>query len=259
MRSGPVTVCGARLGKRGFTLIELLIALVLGAVLLGSALVLMASLSRAVDTGLARWDRLEALRTVWVTLERELRPGRPGRDWRVTAEGAVELRAFRGFARVCGPAAEPGIYRVAWRGERAPVPDRDSVLVLGRDGGWREAALTYWSEAGDCPVVEEEQPGRMSWSGAGSEPPVLIRLFQRGAYSVNDGAFRYRAGVAGRQPLTPELFASESGFSLEPSGVGVVLNFEPVTGGSSGGEGVRFTIHLDGAAEGAGEEGGPWP
>jgi prepilin-type N-terminal cleavage/methylation domain-containing protein len=252
-----MNVALAHSGRGGFTLVELLVAMVLGAVLVGSALVLLGNLSRVVDRGVARWDRLEAIRTVWVTLERELRPGLPGRDWHVTLDGALELRAFRGFARVCGPAAEPGIYRVAWRGERAPVPDRDSILVLGRDGGWRAGGLAYWSEGDDCPVVDGERPGRMAWNGAGSEPPVLVRLFQRGAYSVNDGAFRFRVGAAGRQPLTPELFGEGSGLRPEPSGVGVTLTSTWGAGDEISQGAVEFVLHLDGAAEGTGEEDGP--
>lgn len=197
---------------RGVTLLELLLVLVLGGILLGSALSLLSTAASAVASGTERWDRLEAARTVWVTLERELRPGLEGRDWRVEADGSLSLRAFRGFARICGPSGEPGRHPVAWRGERLPVPDRDSLLVLGQDGGWRVAGLSLWSEgAVGCAPTPGEREGWMAWVGAGSEPPVLVRLFEKGSYSLHAGAFRYQRGAAGRQPLTPELFGDASG------------------------------------------------
>ncbi len=205
---------------RGVTLLELLVVLVLGGILMGSALSLLSTVASGVAKGMERWDRLEATRTVWVTLERELRPGLEGRDWRVGPDGTLSLRAFRGFARICGPPGEPGRYPVAWRGERLPVPDRDSLLVLGRDGGWRSAALSVWSEGEvGCAPTGGEREGWMAWVGAGSETPVLVRLFERGSYSVHAGAFRYQRGAAGRQPLTPEVFGQGSRIHRGPEAV----------------------------------------
>lgn len=225
--------------RNGMTLVELLVALVLGGVLLGSAFTLLSGLAGATRLALERWDRMEALRTVWVTVERELRPGVPGRDWKVTTEDELALRSFRGIARICGPGTEPGEYRVAWRGERLPVADRDSVVVLGRDGGWRSALLVRWIDDDGCSTLPGEIPGRMAWTGAGSEPPVLVRLFVRGAYSLRAGAFRYRRGAAGRQPLTPEVFDDGSRFLALPSGVAAQVDFLPTAG--SDGSGARST------------------
>jgi prepilin-type N-terminal cleavage/methylation domain-containing protein len=245
-----------RASQEGATLLELLVALVLGSILLGSAVGMLGMLTRAAERAMDRWDRSEAVRTVWVVAERELRPGMPGRDWWVTAEGALELRAFRGFARVCGPEAEPGVHPVAWRGDRLPVADRDSLLVLGGDGGWRRAALVRWREAaatdpedpdGDgaddgtgCGGVPGERTGWMRWSGAGSEPPVMVRLFERGVYSFQDGAFRYARDASPRQPLTPAIFGPGSRFIAEPGGVAVEMRFD----GSPPGSGTTGTTPL---------------
>lgn len=219
-------------GSRGVTLVELLVAMVLGTVLLGGAVTLLGTLSRATRQAVARWDNMEAVRTVWVTTERELRPGVRDRDWEVTDGGVLRLRAFRGLARVCGAAVEPGVYPVLWRGDRQPVPDQDSVVVLGADGGWRQAALTAWLAGGPCLEAEGERSGRMAWEGAGSEPPVLVRVFERGAYSFYRGAFRYERGAAGRQPLTPEVFEDEVRYEADSLGVIVTAGLPPgVDGG----------------------------
>lgn len=258
------------LRSAGFSLIELLVALVLAGVLAGSAAGILTTLARSTERSVDRWDRLEAMRTVWVTTERELRSGRAGRDWRVTAGGVLDLRAFRGFARICGGAVEPGLYPVAWRGERLPLEGRDSLLVLGRDGGWRAAGLERWSEAaateagGDptgCAAGTGERSGWMSWSGAGSEVPVLVRLFERGAYSFHAGAFRYARGAAGRQPLTPELFGDASRYVHGgPAGVEVLMGFDAPARGprSSSFRDARLRIHPGqrGGAAGSADGGG---
>lgn len=223
-------------------MVELLVGLTLAGILLGSAVGLMGTLARAVGEGMARWDYLEAVRTVWVTTERELRPGVPGRDWQVGVDGVLRLRGFRGAGRVCGPGGEPGVHPVAWRGERLPAPGVDSLLVLGRDGGWRAAVLVGWSEAGGstgeamagCVAGPQERVGWMRWEGAGGEPPVLVRAFERGAYSIHAGAFRYARGEGGRQPLTPEILASEGGYRRTADGVEVDLVRLSAGGWSSG-------------------------
>lgn len=214
--------------RRGVGLLELLLVLVLTGVVLGSALAILGNLLRGMSLGLERWDRLEAVRTVWVTLEQELRPGRPGIDWRVDPEGTLHIRAFRGFARVCGEPDAIGTVPVAWRGERLPVADRDSVLVLDETGRWNLAHLSRWREAeAGCLLNGSERQGWMTWHPAPSAGVVLVRIFEAGSYSVTDGALRYSRGGGGRQPLTPELFASSSGFEAIPGGVLVRLEPRP--------------------------------
>lgn len=210
--------------RRGVTLVELLLVLVLSGLLLGSALAILGTLSRASALNVDRWDRLEAVRTVWVTLEQELRPGRPDADWRVESDGTLRLRAFRGFARACGAPDASGSVPVAWRGERLPVADRDSVLVLDVEGRWSAARLTRWREAEvGCLPGEGEREGWMSWNPTPAESVILVRLFEAGRYTLTDGAFRYARGGGGRQPLTPEVFAAGSGFEALPDGLLVHL------------------------------------
>ncbi len=220
MRPGACRPGRADFRVAGFTLLELLVVMVLTGLLLGSVYSLLSTLSRGVAQGMDRWDRMEAERTVWISVERDLRPGLPDRDWQVTSAGVLRLRAFRGVARICGEAGSAGVFPVAWQGERLPVPGRDSLLVLGSDGGWRGAGLTDWNENdAACTSRPGERAGWMEWSGSGSRSPVLVRLFERGSYSFHAGAFRYARGGGLRQPLTPELFGSDSRFELAPGGL----------------------------------------
>jgi len=217
--------------RAGVSLLELLVAMVLGVLLLGSAIQLFTALTRAVERSIARADRMEAVRTAWVTVERELRAGLPARDWEVTPGGVLELRAFRGVGRVCVGEPEPGVYGVAWRGDRLPVPGRDSVMVLYDDGGWRAAGLTGWWEGWEpCAAGTDERAARMEWDGPRAGRPLVVRVFERGSYSFHNRAFRYERGEGGRQPLTPEIFASSSRFEAG-SGMDIVMRVEFLAGG----------------------------
>lgn len=197
--------------------------------------------------GTLRWaeritDRVEAVelaRTVWMILDQELRPGLPGRDWVLESEVAVSLRAFRGLGRVCGPASSG--WRIAYRGARAPDPVRDSVLVLGSDGGWRAGALVGVGAAADpagaCAPAPGESLRRLEWSLPDDVPPVFVRVFERGRYSFEDRALRYRRGSGGRQPLTLERVGEGSRLRWDGTALHVVLD---VDGAGAGRDPVRF-------------------
>ncbi len=224
--------------RSGHSLAELAVALFLVG-FLGSVVATLLSGSMRAVTGLVeRAEVAEARRTVGALLQEELGVGVFGRDWGLDGDRAVALRAFRGYARVCGPGADTGSWRVAWTGDRAPDPDRDSLLVLGADGAWRTARLARVGpappaiSAAPCSAGVGERvadwevsgapgptPPHQGWSpGAGDPPPLVARFFESGRYSLEDGAFRYRRGSAGRQPLTPGIVAPESRFHLRPGG-----------------------------------------
>ncbi len=150
-------------------------------------------------------DLLSARRLAAIVIGKELRAGVRGRDWMGPAADSLALRAFRGWGPVCGSGTGPGDILVAYRGERAPNPAKDSVLILTASG-WRRADLTGRASgarscATDLGGVSE------SWT---LDPPVtdalVVRIFERGSYHVSGGALRYRRGRGGRQPLTPVLF-----------------------------------------------------
>ncbi len=238
---------GGRQRGEGFTLVELLVALVLGVLLLGAAIQLFGSLSRAVEAGIVRSDRMDALRTAWITVEREVRPGLPGRDWHLTPDGALELRGFRGIGRVCPGEPEPGVWGILWTGDRLPVPGRDSLLVLAGDGGWYPAALTGWWEGwAPCVPVPGERDARIRIEGTIPGRPVLVRLFEQGSYSFHNRAFRWERGQGGRQPLTPELFAGGSRFELLGAGEFMLrAEFTALPGVAGGGGVIAFPFRID--------------
>ncbi len=167
-------------------------------------------------------DLLSARRLAAIMIGKELRAGVRGRDWIGPALDSLSLRAFRGWGPVCGLGSEPGKIVVAYHGERAPNPVKDSVLILTADG-WRRADLTgrAWVPrscrldlGGDSEV----------WT---IDPPVagalVARIFERGSYHVSGGALRYRRGWGGRQPLTLDVFDGDRS-SIEARVDRVILN-----------------------------------
>ena len=237
--------------RGGWTLPELLVGSLVAALLIGGAAGLLHHAARGVQTLVDREEGMETMRTVWSILHHEVGSGIPGRDWeleRDSREGgrAIRLRAFRGLALPCGwaPGSREGV--VVWRGHRTPDPERDSVLVLTQSGEWQAAALEAYSQAGGStqawpgegepdshgPRGGDCHPGFAgafaTWTlSEGPDHVLLLRYFERGRYSLEDGAFRYRRGGEGRQPLTPERVGSGSRFRFTEEGrLDVVLELE---------------------------------
>jgi hypothetical protein len=163
-------------------------------------------------------EGLETIRTIDWLLPQEVSGGRPGEDWWTAGGDSVALRAFRGLGLVeeHGPADDE--LKVCFRGVRTPDTEKDSILLLETDGRWRSYGLRW----------QGRSEGPCSGLGGGSlerwflvkEPGegVVARVFERGTYHLADGAFRYRRGEGGRQPLTPPTVDSGSVLiSHEPS------------------------------------------
>ncbi len=182
----------------------------LGAILLGSLATLVAAGVRWSRSLADRAEALEAVRTIWVVIEEEVRPGLAERDWRIDESGALQLRSFQGVGRICESGPSDG-WLVAHRGRRRPDPLRDSLLVLGEDGAWRSAPLEASRRGEGCEVLAGEELYHWSWTPSGVRP-VLARNFETGSYHLENRAFRYRRGSGGRQPLTPERLSSASNF-----------------------------------------------
>lgn len=203
--------------RRGATLVELLLALLLSTLLLGSVAHLLQVQTAAVRDLARRAEVLEAERLVRQIVPREVRVGRPGRDWALAPSGALSLRAFRALLRPClGPHIE-GTVEGTVVGHRDPDPAKDSALVLTSRGVWIPVAVTGAERrSAGC------RPGpawRLS-TDPGVPDPVLLRLFERGEYSLRDGTLRYRRGRSGRQPLTAGVLdPAASGFRPGPRGV----------------------------------------
>ena len=159
---------------------------------------------------------LDETRLVHHVLTSEVGQGRGGVDWTV-ADDVLRLRAFRGTAFRCHVQPAQGL-AVAVSGHRAPDPAKDSVLVLGRDGAWRSAALVGRSRRRgvDCQSLAGFETE--VWRLDPPQPGMLVATyFERGAYRFANGAFRYRRGNGGWQPLTGEGIVVDSA-GLVPAG-----------------------------------------
>jgi len=86
-----------------------------------------------------------------------------------------------------------------------------------------------------CRASAGEREGWMAWYPAAAEEVVLARGFESGRYVIGDGAFRYARGGAGRQPLTPTVFGTGSGFETVSGGLRVHLHPRPHPAGRSWG------------------------
>lgn len=233
MIDGEIRTIDRSIRRRGGILLETLIALSLGVVILGASFSVLTSVLRWSRVLTGRAEALELVRTVWWVLDEELRPGVTGRDWVPVSGTALTLRAFRGVARVCSPVAGGGEWVVAYRGRRMPDPGRDSILVLGLDGGWRVSPLLSSTSHGgpECSPTSAETVLRWRWEGAVSATgPVLVRLFERGEYHLADRALRYRSGGGGRQPITPERIGTGSGFRIRDESLEVHIEFPGESG-----------------------------
>ena len=159
---------------------------------------------------------LDETRLIHHVLASEVGQGQASRDWRIE-DGELHLRAFRGMGFACGSQPANG-WAVAVAGFRGSDENKDSVLVLSGDGSWRGTALTRVSRGSsiDCQDVPGFSPE--IWY---LDPPLVQPLagvyFERGAYRFSDGAFRYRSGRGGWQPLTGTGIVVDSA-TLEPVG-----------------------------------------
>jgi hypothetical protein len=192
----------------------ILVATLFGVVLAGVAR-FAAAQSRAAAVQQDRLRLEEAVRTAVVILGAELRVLATG-DVGAAGPDSVRLRAFRGAGAVCRQ--EEGRLVLRYAGLRLPDPDRDSVVVITADS---EYALAFLA----AHRVEECDRGvAITLHAQPSGVPALALVFETGAYSVGDGAVRYRRGAGGRQPLTEAVLRD---MALELYGEGLVLGLAP--------------------------------
>ncbi len=217
--------------RAGHTLAELVVGLLLASLVGAAAVALLHASSRAVIDLVARSEASEFQGTVAALLHAETSIGRQGPDWEVESATALRLRAFRGYALPCGEGL-PDPLPLVRLGDRAPDPGRDSVLVITARGRHLVAGLGWVGPEGagadpGCPPLQHtwvpplRERWRLDWGPGGppaGEEIVLLRYFERGRYSLEDGAFRYRQGAGARQPLTAEVLPPGSGFEADPSG-----------------------------------------
>ncbi len=205
----------------GFTVVEVLVSLLLGLALISLGWNALAHQRTVASRLRFEMDLLSARRLVAIVIGKELRAGVRGRDWIGPVLDSLSLRAFRGWGPVCELGSEPGKILVAYHGERAPNPVKDSVLILTAEG-WRGADLTgRASRPRSCGMDLGGDPE--VWT---IDPPVrgalVARIFERGSYHVSGGALRYRRGRGGRQPLTLDVFDDDRS-SMKAQADGVIF------------------------------------
>jgi hypothetical protein len=165
-------------------------------------------------------DRLrleEAVRTIAVVLGTELRH-LVHEDVAATAADSIRTRAFRGGGPVCSASDEE--VRVSYRGVRQPDPARDSVLLLAPTTATAHR-LRSAGPSSTCPDGVHVRLDPPAPADAG-----YALFFETGAYSVSDGALRYRRGLGGRQPLTESVLRD---MAIEGATGGFALRLVPDT------------------------------
>lgn len=210
--------------EEGISVLETLFVLILLAAVAQGGWTVLAQYRKAASDVAERAEGLETVRTIAWLLPEEVSGGRPEEDWWASGGDSLALRAFRGVGLVKGGEVGGDELRVCFRGIRSPNADKDSVLLLGKDGRWRAHELLGRVRA------EDECPGLGGgWEEVWTLSPdpgdaILGRVYERGSYHLVNGALRYRRGEGGRQPLTPERL--KSGRLVLPDGEGAGLSWE---------------------------------
>jgi hypothetical protein len=210
--------------RAGASVIEAVVALLVGLLVLQLGLSTLAHFRATQRELVERADALVTLRIGRHVLRRELRHGVPGRDWLVEGD-SLSLRAFRGAAAVCVNDTVAAQLVVSYRGDRAPDPSKDSVLLLGGDGASVPRALVGAGVSPSPCVFGPADGVTQRWTLDQPAPTgtVAVKIFERGSYHLGGAALRYRRGASGRQPLTPEVLAAATTWDLAGGRIGVEL------------------------------------
>jgi len=210
-------------GDAGWSLPEALVALLLGLLVVHLGLDALRRLEAGRNRIAARTDALVALRVTRHVLRREVRHGVAGNDWAL-GDDSLSLRAFRGVGLVCVSDSARASVIVSYAGDRAPDPDKDSVLLLGPLGDAEVAALSAAAPTTTvCPGPGSAGAAEWLLDRPAPTGTVAAKLFERGSYHLVDAALRYRRGGSGRQPLTPEVWSAATRWTTSAGRVGVEL------------------------------------
>jgi len=205
--------------RSGVSVPEVLVALLLGLLVVQLGLRSLSRMEATRASLVSRTDALVALRVGRHVLRRELRHGRPLIDWSVGGD-SLWLRAFRGAAVVCASDSVDASVVVSYSGDRAPDPTKDSIVLFDAMGASEVRALMATSTASShC----WGPGGSARWVlDRGVSPGVVVaKLFEHGSYHLAGGALRYRRGGAGRQPLTPDVWAPATGWAATTERLGL--------------------------------------
>ena len=207
--------------RRGSSIVEALTAMLLLIAVTGAALQILVTLRHALANVTTDAEVRETGRIARYTLAQELRMGLAGIDWVADDGDSVAVRAVRGTGVRCASVPPPR-WVVRYTGLRRPDPAKDSLLVLANDGVWRVADLV---RARARPGACGDGAGGEVWELNPAVPGAVVgRVFERGSYHVAAGAFRYRPGRGGRQPLTAQVLRTGAGDASGVSGHGPGLD-----------------------------------
>jgi len=192
---------GGTTGTRGFALVEAVIAGTLMLLLVQVAWWVAAVHGRVANRVMGEAAVLDGTRLVHHVLATEVAGGLESIDWDLSGD-ELELRALRGVAVGCISQEGAG-WRVAVSGYRMPDPAKDSVLTFSEARGWQVSDLIRRTRAASPACHEIPGFSTEVWT---LDPPISAAVvgvyFERGAYRFSAGAFRYRTGRGGWQPLT---------------------------------------------------------
>jgi len=249
------------LTRRGFALIELLVATLLGAVLAGLVGRLLLGTAAVLRDRSERMSLEHSIRVSVGSAEAMLEPlgidSGSGADLSAAGPARLVARAIRGTGILCDAAPDRLLVRAgpaSWRGLRAPVANRDSLIVASVIGAerWIVAALIGSPSTGICPdgslalVLPTSIPvASLSAIGAGSPlqvfEPVELRLYpSSGASWVG---LRLAATGEAIQPLAGPFSAAGAG-----------LDYRDLQGNAAPADTdvAMITLSLDGLTERAG-------
>lgn len=195
---------------RGATLIELVLVLGLFSIVLGGLARFVAGQGRSARMQLEATRYAEAVRASRVILQGEVRAISTS-DITAIGPDSVRLRAFRGGGAVCS--ANGTSLGVVYRGHRLPDPAKDSAVVITAVGEQVRAVEQVAGAGcgGDGILFALDAPA--------PSDPVFVLVFETGSYHLADGAFRYRRGESGRQPLV-EAILQTSPFRPQTEAIG---------------------------------------
>lgn len=195
--------------RAGVSAPEALVALLLGLFIVHLGLDTLARVRSAQAAMAARSDVLLSTRIGRNVLRRELRHSMAGRDW-TAAPDSLALRAFRGYAMVCSADSTGSVLLLAYHGDRAPDPSKDSVLLIAPEGATHVRALVAVRAAPAPCALGGGEPASWQVDEPPPDEPAVARLFEHGSYHLSGNALRYRPRDGGRQPLTPEVLSDAS-------------------------------------------------
>jgi len=193
--------------RPGLTLAETVVALVTTGVIVASAAGMFVTVLRAGAVVADGAEVLDALATTTLLMPAETR-ALAALDVRAAGSDSVALRAFRGMALVCARGPAGPIVRYA--GLRDPDPAKDSLLIATAEPERTASLISVAPQVNACVTAAGESLFELVLVPDSLRSGDVLLVFESGAYHLSTGAFRYRPAGGSRQPLTAEVFRTDS-------------------------------------------------